>query len=158
MDLGRLRSGEWLAGLAGLVLAGSLFLDWYSGRSGWQSLSVTDVLLAVTAVLALALPIAAAAQRSPALATGTAPIVTVVAGVAFVAVAIRALTLPDVGPGPSEREVGLWVGLAATAAVAASAWRSMADARIPRPSGVRNADDVELLPAPPREPDAPRAT
>jgi drug/metabolite transporter (DMT)-like permease len=148
MDLRRLRIGEWLAGLAGLVLAASLFLHWYSGRSAWESLSIADVLLAVVAVLAMALPLAAAVQRSPALATGTAPLVTILGMVGLVVVAIRALTLPDVGPGETERDVGLWIGLAACAAVIAGGWRSMADDRIPRPSGVRSAEDVELLPAP----------
>ena len=51
MDLRRLRAGEWIAGVAGLVLLVALFLPWYGdeagSRTGWQSLGALDVVLAI---------------------------------------------------------------------------------------------------------------
>ena len=70
MDLRRLRAGEWLAGLSGLVLLVALFLPWYSDdagpRTGWESLGALDVVLAVVALSALAIPLVTALQRVPA--------------------------------------------------------------------------------------------
>ena len=67
MDLRRLRSGEWIAGVSGLVLLVALFLPWYSddggSRTGWQSLGALDVVLAVVALAAIAIPIVTALER-----------------------------------------------------------------------------------------------
>lgn len=147
MDLGRLRIGEWLTGAAGILLAVSLFLDWYTGRTAWESFAAVDVFLAIAALAAIGLPIVAAIERSTALPTGVAPIVTILAMIATVLVLLRLLQFPDVADGAS-REVGLYLGLAAAAGMIVTAWMSMRDERIPKPSGVRSAADVEVLPAP----------
>src|SRR5215208_6271891 len=79
MDLRRVRVWEWLTGLAGVVLLVSLFLPWYGvepaeGVSGavegttnaWDAFTVIDVILALAALGAIALPVIAAAQRTAA--------------------------------------------------------------------------------------------
>ena len=70
MDLRRLRAGEWIVGISGLVLLVALFLPWYGddagSRTGWESLGALDVVLALVALSALAIPIVTAFQRVPA--------------------------------------------------------------------------------------------
>ena len=73
MDLRRLRAGEWIAGISGLVLLVALFLPWYGddagSRTGWESLGALDVVLALVALSALAIPVVTAV---PARAGGSA--------------------------------------------------------------------------------------
>src|SRR5918995_8316 len=99
MDLRRLRAGELLAGITGLVLLVALFVPWYSDevgtRTGWESLGALDVVLALTALFG---------------------------ALAVVLVLIRVLNMPDWATG---REWGLWVALAATLGVTAGGLLAM---------------------------------
>jgi hypothetical protein len=81
--MGRLRPFGLVAGLGGVVLLVSLFLDWYgfvltpldgkfsdpvfiaysANATGWESFTVIDILLAVIAVMAIAVPLVAAAPK-----------------------------------------------------------------------------------------------
>ena len=68
MDFSRLRQGEIIAGLAGLALIITLFLDWYGAgdesASGWDSLTDFDgFLIAAAGVAGIAL--AAAGRGRP---------------------------------------------------------------------------------------------
>lgn len=81
MDLRRLRKGEWIAAVAGIGLLAVLPLKWYDleippgqgiegipddlSMSAWQVLSVLDVLMAASALLAIGLLIVVASARSP---------------------------------------------------------------------------------------------
>jgi hypothetical protein len=148
MDLRRLRHGEWIAGVSGAVLLVALFLDWYSAAdrqsaNAWDSFSVTDVLLAVAALFGLALATGAATQRSAAVPQAIGGLAVPVAFAAAIVVVIRALVLPD---GADGREVGLYVGVAATLGVLVGAWRSIGDQSFPR--AVAPQVDVTPLPAP----------
>jgi hypothetical protein len=150
VDLRRLRHGEWIAGVSGVVLLVSLFLDWYSGAGGasvnaWEAFTVTDVLLAIAALWGIALFVSAATQRSPAVAQAISSLTTPFAFVAAVVVVVKVLSLPD---GADEREVGLWLGLVATLGVLAGAWRSMGDQSFPRAV----APNVEVTPLPAPKP------
>ena len=84
MDLRRLRAGEWIAGISGLVLLVALFLPWYSddagSRTGWESLGALDVVLAVVALSALAIPVVAAVQRVPAVPLAHESLTSLAAG------------------------------------------------------------------------------
>ena len=62
----RLRDGEWIAGGGGAALLAALFLDWYGGLSAWRAHAVLDVVLALLALVPLALVVAQATRRSPA--------------------------------------------------------------------------------------------
>jgi hypothetical protein len=149
VDLRRLRHGEWIAGVSGALLLVSLFLDWYSGgngaakANGWESFAVTDVLLAIAALFGLALALGAATHRSPAVPQATGGLTVPVAFVAAIAVVIRALALPN---GADGREIGLYIGVAATLGVLIGAWRSIGDQSFPK--GASPQVDVTPLPAP----------
>src|SRR5215217_417904 len=114
MDVRRVRVWEWLTALAGAVLLASLFLPWYGDgdetATGWQSLTVVDVVLAVAALAAVALPIVAATQRTPAVPQSWTALVMLVGVVAALLAVFRLLNVPGDGLG---REAGVWIGTAA---------------------------------------------
>src|SRR4051794_17246555 len=70
MDFRRVRTWEWLTALAGLVLLISLWLPWYGvvglNASGWQAFTFVDLLLALTALAAIALVPVTASQPAAA--------------------------------------------------------------------------------------------
>jgi hypothetical protein len=144
VDVRRLRVGEWLAGIGGAALLGSLFLDWYEGASGWRSFSVVDVLLALAAGFALALAVTTAAHKAGAVPIALASLLGSAALVALLLVLWRAIDAP--GSGHAGREAGLWVGLAASAAMVAGAFASMKDERYPE--AARSNVPIETLPPP----------
>jgi hypothetical protein len=157
MDLRRLRAGEWLAGVSGLVLLLALFLPWYAddagSRTGWQSLGALDVVLAVVALAALAIPVVTAVHRVPAVPLALQSLTTLAGLLAVVLVLIRVANMPDWA---SEREWGLWVALGATLGIVAGALIAMRDERLTREerhtdlTGVPVAAqrEIESLPAP----------
>jgi uncharacterized membrane protein len=148
MDLRRLRHGEWIAGVSGTALFVALFLDWYSADGGatanaWDSFTLTDIVLAVAALMGISLAVAAATQRSPAVPQTISALTTPVALAAALLAVIHALSLPD---GASGRELGLYLGLAGAVGVLVGAWRSMGDQSFP--AGVTPQVEVSPLPAP----------
>ena len=148
MDLRRLRHGEWIAGVSGAALLVALFLDWYSAAyrpaaNAWETFSVTDVLLAITALFGLALAIGAATQRSAAVPQAVGALTVPVAFGAAIVVVIRSIVLPE---GADAREFGLYLGVVATLGVLVGAWRSIGDQSFPR--AVAPQVDVTPLPAP----------
>jgi hypothetical protein len=157
MDLRRLRVGEWIAGISGLVLLASLFLPWYSGeagsRTGWQSLGALDLVLAVVALAALAIPVVTAVHRVPAVPLAHESLTALVGILTLVLVGVRVLNMPDWAV---EREWGLWVALAATLGVVVGGLTAMRDERLTRNgrhtdlTGVPVAAqrEIETLPAP----------
>jgi hypothetical protein len=170
VDLRRLRIGEWVAGVSGLVLLVSLFLNWYGPvvgdekLSAWQSFAVTDVVLAVAAVWAISLALMTALDRSQAVPTAMSALLTYVALLALALLLYRVISPPGylqsvtlgrpTGYIPSEdpsREIGLWIGLAATAGVLAGTLASLRDPRFPRAVREQTRVEVETLPTPPPE-------
>jgi len=157
MDLRRLRAGEWIAGISGLVLLVALFLPWYGddagSRTGWQSLGALDVVLGVVALAALAIPVVTAVQRAPAVPLAHESLTVLVGLLALVLVLIRVLNMPDWA---AEREWGLWVGLAGTLGIVVGGLTAMRDERLTR--GERHTDltgvpvaaqrEIETLPPP----------
>jgi hypothetical protein len=126
MDLRRLRAGELIAGAAGLVLLASLFLSWYDGRSGWESLGILDVILAFVALNAIAIPVVTASYRVPALPLAHQSLTTLIGIVAVLLVLGRVANIPDWASG---REGGLWIALLATLGVMAGGLIAMRDER-----------------------------
>jgi heme A synthase len=157
MDLRRLRAGEWIAGVSGLVLLVALFLPWYGdgdgSRTGWQSLGALDVVLAVVALAALAIPVVTALERAPAVPLAHESLTTLLGLLAVVLVLIRVINMPDWA---TEREWGLWVALAATLTIVIGGLVAMRDERLSRDG--RHTDltgvpvpaqrEIETLPAP----------
>jgi hypothetical protein len=178
MDLRRVRVWEWLTGAAGLALLVSLFLPWYgldnvavggaipfdptATATGWESFSVVDLLLALAALGAMALPVVAAMQRTAAVPQSLTALLMIFAVVAAIAAVVRLLNPPDVatviravggegvysngGSVDVMREVGVWVGALAALAIFFFDYRSMADSRTPH--AMRSRLDVATVPAP----------
>jgi hypothetical protein len=147
MDLRRVRVWEWLTGLAGVVLLVSLFLPWYGAAgvsaTGWESLTVVDVVLAITALGAMALPVLTAVQRTTAVPQAMTALLMPVALAAALLAVIHLLDLPD---GASSREAGVWIATVAAIAVFVFNSRSMGDKRFPH--AMRSRLEVATIPAP----------
>jgi hypothetical protein len=173
VTLGRLRSGELLAGAGAVALFVLLFFDWFlpevqprvtetSGRiigpephlSGWTSLGwVLTVLL--LAVLVLALWLAASTLFSTTVSQPVAAgvLLTAVGFVAFVALAVRVtIAQPGLGTGQPDRLVAVqwpaYLGLAALGVILAGAWLSMADERTDAPESAYTPPPPRPLPDP----------
>ena len=122
MSAARIRRGEIVAGLGGVVLLVSLFLPWFEpGPSGFDSLAVADLFVAAAALAAIALPLLSAGQEKTDLPV-VADTVTVIASA--IAIAIVAFRLLDpIGGG---REAGLYLALAASIVTLAGSYSAMA--------------------------------
>jgi hypothetical protein len=150
MSLVRLRAGEWLAAVAAIAVPITLALPWYGARaieatvSGFASFTVIDVLLLLAAAVGLTLALLQATQESPTLPVAFG-VVTVVAG--FLATLLVLYRVVN-EPGPDEFldvRLGAWLGLAATAALTAGGWLSIANERV---RGVPPGPEPKLRPAP----------
>ena len=136
MDLRKLRNGDWIALVSGVVLIVALFLPWYSAggdtASGWASLTVIDVVLAICALIGVAQWFFTAQQPTPAVPLAVAGMGAWTALVAVILVLIRIVDSPADGLG---LEYGTFVALAAALGLFTGAWRSLGDERIRMPDG-----------------------
>jgi hypothetical protein len=177
MDLRRVRVWEWLTGAAGLALLVSLFLPWYgldnvhlggalafdptATANAWQSFAVVDVILALVALGAIALPLVAAMQRTAAVPQSVTAILMIFAIVGAIIAVVRLLNVPGpetilnaVGGGSGSsggsvdvtREPGPFIAALAALAIVAFDYRSMADSRTPH--AMRSRLDVTTIAAP----------
>jgi hypothetical protein len=148
LSLRRVRAGEWLAGLAGIVLIVSLFLHWYDARpaplTGWQAFAVTDLLLALLALSGPLLLAAQARRESPALPTALSIVCASCGALAAAVVLVRLVVEPE-----ADRVTGVaagaWLGLAAALALLAGGWWSLESERTPGAT----APPVEVRRSPP---------
>ena len=154
MDVRRLRTGEVVTGLAGVVLlAAMVLLDWYgvevpqgtepiSGFDAFRAYDVVDVVLVLLAVAAIALPILTATQETPAIPVSMSAFIVTGSLIASLVVLFRIIDTPDLEgerfildqPGlntgfETTLEPGLFVGFAATVAIGVGAWLAMRDDR-----------------------------
>ena len=165
MDPRRLRTGEALAGAAGLVLLVDLFLTWYENvavkgaalasagadttADAWQSFAAIDLWLALTGLVAVALAALTASQHSPAVPLATSVAVTFIGAVATVLVLYRLVNEPGADKLIDVR-YGAFIGLMACVAVTAGGWIAMRD----EGAGTSPADQRPLPPAEPVPPPA----
>jgi hypothetical protein len=147
VDLRRLRAGEWLAAAGGVALIVSLLLPWYGAppddsRTGFEALSIVDVLLVLVALVALALAVLQATQDGPAkpIAAG---VLSVPAG--LLATLLVAFRLIDAPADALEVRAGVWLALVAALAIVAGAWLSIATERV---RGLPPDIEPELRPSP----------
>jgi hypothetical protein len=150
VDLRRLRAGEWLAAAAAVALVVTLALPWYGARAredtvtGFEALSVIDILLVLVAGVAFTLAILQAAQTSPALPVGFG-VLTVAAGLIGALLVVYRLINE---PGPDDFidvRAGAWLGLAAVALLTAGGWLSIQNERV---RGLPPGPEPELRPTP----------
>ncbi len=171
MDLRRLRKGEWIAAISGVVLLISLFLPWWSlpayfersadlaELNAWEVLSVADILFALLGVLGIAVGVIAA--RASAAGPGVAAealaapfaLVMAIVGLTRVVGTPGALELPGLEP---STEYGAWIGLAAIFGVLVGVLVGMRDERLSTPDQTTDATgvpaappEIETLPGPP---------
>ena len=149
MDLNRLRVGEWITAISGVVLLISLFLPWDDAMSGWEALSVTDILLGLVGVAAILLWFVTARAKN------TAPGIAFDALLVPFALVMSIVLLIKVW---AYDGTGAWLGLAATLGVLVGTLVAMRDERLSK-SGqptdqtgvpVDAPPAIEKLPAPPR--------
>jgi hypothetical protein len=144
MELGRVRIGEWVAGGSGAALLGLMFLSWFgveaeeartapvtgeAERSAWEAFAVLDVVLALAALMAVVLVVLTATQRTPAIPIALVSVTAFVATVAVLWLVIRAAwpPAPEGTNLETTRATGLWLGLVASAGIAAGALAGMRD-------------------------------
>jgi hypothetical protein len=129
-DPARLRPAELGALVAALLLAVALFEPWFeiSGvrEDAWNAVSATAVLAALSAAGGLVLVIATVTQRSPSLPLAVAVFTVVLAFVSTILIAVAAASPPAL---ETARCFGLWLALAGSFGVLASAWFSVRDER-----------------------------
>ena len=173
MNPRRLRIGEWILGIGGVLLLASTFLDWYDvdsrqdvegphsagvltawgSLSAWEAFSVIDLLVALLALLAIGSAAMAAAHHTPAVSLAMASLSLLLGMVTLVALLVRAFALPDFaldGVRIPEDDVsvaaGLWLGLGACALTAIGALVAMRDERFP--AAARIDVPIETIPPP----------
>ena len=149
MDADRLRTGEMIAGIAGIALLIIMFLPWFGVDLGigeqldqaqdlgfdvpdvqdsvnfnaWESFGFIDIILFLTAIAAVGMATASAMARTVALPVAASAITTALGFLATVLVIYR--LIDPIGEGGVDRKYGLFLGLIAAAAVAYGGWRAM---------------------------------
>jgi uncharacterized membrane protein YfcA len=159
-----MRRAEPVAGFGGILLLVSLFLPWY-GRmlspdapdgpvkrlaigepsvTAWEAFTVFDVLIALCALPAIAVPIVSLVTSGPAKSIGTAVLGSFFGGLAVLLVAYRVIN----EPGPDEfvaLKYGAGLALAGALGAFVGSWLSMRDESTPGAV----PPDVPVRPAPP---------
>jgi hypothetical protein len=139
--MSRLRPADIVAGVGGLALLIALFLPWYGlaplfgandralpDATAWQALTVVDILLALIALLAIALPVVTAVASGPAKPVAFAVLSSVGSILAVLLVLWRLLDAPA---DHLELRYGAWIGLVAAVVMLAGCWGAMRDERTP---------------------------
>ncbi len=151
----RVRPADWLAGVGGLVLFGSLWLHWYGFDAGpliqtrgsagtlttdalgqipaitaWEAFSELDVLLALFAIPAIGVPVSAALSKGPATPVAFTVIATCASFLALLLVLFRLLDQPGSNELVAVKS-GAWIGLAGAVVAFVGSWLAMADEHTP---------------------------
>jgi hypothetical protein len=162
-----MRRFELVAGLGGVVLAVSLWLTWYEfvpppvdqpppdgeilgflttytgdfTTTAWQSFAVIDVLLAIVALLAIAVPIVSVGAKGPGKPIGLEVIASVTGLIGVLLVALRLVDAPG---DDLELRLGAWIAFAGALVAWIGSWLSLRDESTPGAV----APDVPLRPVP----------
>jgi hypothetical protein len=122
-----LRAGEWVGAIGGLGLLVAGFLPWYSAggvdATAWQAFSVTDILLAAAAAVALSVAICVLFRISVSYPVAGSSVATGFGFVAAVLIVIRVINPP--GAGDPSVEFGAWLGLASALAITVGGYMGM---------------------------------
>jgi hypothetical protein len=146
MDLRRLRAGEWIAAAGGIALIVALLVPWYESATetltGYQALSIIDVLLTLIALLGIALAGLQATQNTPAKPVAAGVLTVVFGALGVLLVVFRLIDAPRAG---LEVHGGAWLGLVAAIAITVGGWRSLAAEYV---RGLPPDPEPELRPTP----------
>jgi hypothetical protein len=148
MDLSRLRQGEQIAAGSAIALILIMFIfDWYSvsvaghsvpnsGANAWESFSFIDIVLFVTALAAIAMAYISASGQNVNLPIAMSAIVAGLGILSVLLVLFRIIDTPgDTGAASAflganvdvSREIGVFLGLIATAGIAYGGYTAMQD-------------------------------
>ncbi len=119
--------GALIAGPAGVGLFLVMFIGWF-GESGWSSVGWFGAsVIAAAALTAVALALVVYTRASVSLPVALSTLTAALGAIALVVIAYRAIDPPADG----ERELGLYLGLVAAAALALGGWIGMQEDRPP---------------------------
>lgn len=110
----------------------------------WQAMAVNDVILFIAGLMGIWLVVATATYSTGAVPIAAASFATFAGLLASALALIRLIWPPDLGPGPTDRAVGVWLGVAAAIGLTVCAVASMRDER----RGAYAQVPVTPLPAP----------
>jgi len=161
VDLRRVRASDWAAGFFGAALIGLLWAPWYhavkpvgffhrtptpiiGSWNAWQAMAVNDVIFLITGLLGIWVVVATATHSTAAVPIAAAVFGGLVGVVASVLAIIRVIWPPDLGPGPTQRAAGVWLGAVAVIGLTVTALISMHSERRAETPDV----PVTSLPAP----------
>jgi hypothetical protein len=153
VDTSRVGVGEMIAGISALALFIFMFLPWFGldsvdgfglgdvgiDASAWEAFSFIDILLFLVVVVVLGLVLASAAASTPDLPQPPATIIAGAGAIALVLVLFRLIFPPGVDGGFADidvdlgREIGVFLGLIASAGITYGGWRAMNEAGAPNP-------------------------
>src|SRR3954468_5590016 len=142
MDFSKLRTGELIAGVCGVLLLIVMFFSWYGvgGAAGsilsaanidttvnaWKAFDFIDLLLFVTAIVAIGAAVLAASGRSVALPVAASVVVTVLGIIVTLLVLYRIINQP----GPNDVvdvKFGAYLGFLICLGIAVGGFLAMAD-------------------------------
>jgi hypothetical protein len=143
MDFSKLRTGELIAGICGVLLLIVMFFSWYGGASSvatpfgnvdasgvtvdaWEAFSYTDLLLALTALVAIGAAVLAASGRSVALPVAASVVVTVLGIVVVLLVLYRIINQPGDNDFVDVK-FGAYLGFLVCLGIAVGGFLAMAD-------------------------------
>lgn len=164
-DHNRLSQGEMIAGIGGIVLFISMWMDWYGvkvktalgtfgsalgGPNAWQSFSLIDIIIFLVALIAIGVAAMRALNSMPEMPYPPATLLTVAGAIALVLILFRLIVQPfDVPDGVDvTRKLGIWLGLLSAAAITYGGWRAMQESGATFPSGGASGTDASAAAAP----------
>jgi hypothetical protein len=137
MDTNRLRTGELIAGVAGIALLLIMFIfSWYdfdgipgSGINAWEAFSFIDIILFITVVVAVGLAVSKAMAQTVALPVAASALTAGLGILSTLLILFRIIATPSfdvLGTNiDTSVQIGAFLGLIAAAAIAYGGWRSM---------------------------------
>jgi hypothetical protein len=152
VDLRRLRLGELLVGASAAGLLVVLFLDWFGGRSAWETMAIARVVLVALVACGLTLVVLTVTSRTVAMACSAATITVGVGALALLLVVYRVVVNE---PGPNAAvsiDAGAYLGLLLVLGIVAGAWRTLADERTQSTTSLEQTERVLAVRGPPRKP------
>jgi hypothetical protein len=131
-----LRLGELVGAIGGLGLLVALFLPWYSfgeilDLTAWQAFSVTDLVLAATAVVGVSVAVCVLFGISVSYPVAGSSVAAGFGAVALILIVIRMISPPGDHLDP---DYGAWLGLLSAAAITVGGYLGMQPLRAREPA------------------------
>ena len=152
MDTGNLGRGALIAGVSGVLLFIFMFIGWYGagGEAGeaieaaqeaaeqlgvqgpeeadtsanaWEAFDFTDLVMFLAVIVAVGVAAVTLIGASASLPVAGSAITTGIGALAFLLVLYRLINPP--GEGDIDREIGIWLGLLATAGITVGGYLGM---------------------------------